>query len=465
MKKNYLIVLFILFTVLLNAQVFDNRSNSSNLLSNAAISVTIGGNFPVTGSFPAFISERVDQFVTRLSLEAIERSGKIFGYSLRGIILKRSDGEEILVDLKRFRITGNFVYNPYLKNDDVVIFPVNDIDRNFFTISGAVNNPNIFFYVEGDSLSDALELAMGVNEAYEKVNSVAISRLSYNGESLETDTVNINSEIKLQRGDQIKVIAPETQRKNYHISVLGEVKNPGNVAITKSSTTLYNVIEAVGGFTENASLKRSRLYTGNSVAVSIMKRKGINTSELPDLEDVRFRNSAIDLETMLMYRMSNVFIEDSAYFILENQLRVLTEGTSLDFSKLIDPDSDVSNYIVQNQDVIIIPKIAKSVYVFGQIRQPGYVPLVEGEDYTYYINKAGGLGELAIVDEIMVIQGASRSWISPLDNKVTIEESDYIFVPKEQLRSLSSRALEYSLYVGMLASVATVILLIVTLLR
>ncbi len=93
------------------------------------------------------------------------------------------------------------------------------------------------------------------------------------------------------------------------------------------------------------------------------------------------------------------------------------------------------------------------------------MPLAEGEDYTYYINQAGGLGDLAKADEIMVIQGASRSWISPLDNKVTIEEGDYIFVPKEQLRSLSSRAVEYSLYVGMLASVATVILLIVTLFK
>lgn len=465
MKKNYLIVLFILFTVLLNAQVFDNRLNRNNLLSNATISVTIGGDFPVTGSFPAFISERADQFITRLYLETIERFERITKYSLRGIILKRSNGEELLLDLKRFRVTGDFIYNPYLKNDDVLIFPVYDITRNFFTVSGAVNNGDVFFYVEGDSLSDALELAMGVNPAYDDVSYVVISRLSYDGEILETDTVQIDSKIKLQRGDQIKVISSETQRKNYHVSVLGEVYYPGNIAITKSNTTLFEIIESVGGFTENASLKRSRLYTGNSIAVSILKWSGINTIELPDLENVRFRNSAIDLETMLMYRMSNVFIEDSAYFILENQLRVLTEGTSIDFLKINDPNSDVSNYIVHANDVIIIPKIIDAVYVFGQTNRPGYVPLVEGKDYSYYINQAGGLGELAKEDEIMVIQGASRSWISPLDNKVIIEEGDYIFVPKEQLRSISSRAVEYSLYVGMLASITTVILLIVTLFK
>jgi len=212
MKKNYLIVLFILYTVLSNAQVLDNRSNTSNLLNNATISVTIGGDFPVTGSFPAFISERVDQFVTRLFLESKARSmrttddpkiikeieDKLNDYSLRGIKLKRSTGEELSIDLQRFRITGDFIYNPYLKNDDVLIFPANDITRNFFSVTGGVNNPNIFHYVEGDSLQDALELAMGINPAFENVNKIALSRLSYDGESMFTDTIDIYSNIKLQ---------------------------------------------------------------------------------------------------------------------------------------------------------------------------------------------------------------------------------------------------------------------------
>lgn len=479
MKKSLIIIFIIFVAALTNAQVLDNLQKNSNLLSVATISVTIGGDFPATGSFPAYVSERVDQFVTRLYLEAKERSvrtsnepqiirkveAKLNNYSLRGIILKRSNGEEIPVDLQRFRTTGNFKYNPYLKNDDVLIFPANDLSRNFFTISGAVNSPGIFFFVEGDNLDDALELAMGVNVAFEDVNKVLINRLSYDGETLLTDTVDINSKIQLKRGDQIKVLAPETQRKNFYVTVLGEVKNPGSFPITKNNTKLYDVLQNAGGFTAEASLRRAKLYTGNSLAVFLEKQYGIELAEQPDLEDVDLRNTIVNLETMLMYRMSNVYPEDSAYFFLENQLRVLTEGSSLDFSKANDPESDISNYIVKSGDVIVVPAIRKSVYVFGQVAKPGYVPLAEGKDFRYYIHEAGGMGELAEEGEIMVIRGGSRYWISPYDQTIILEEGDYIYVPKVRLRALKNYAAEYAIYISMLASITTVVLLVITIFK
>jgi len=479
MKKSLIIISLIIITAFTNAQVLDNLQNNTDQLGMATISVTIGGDFPATGSFPAYVSERVDQFVTRLYIEARERSvrtsnepqiirkveEKLNDYSLRGIILKRNTGEEIPVDLKRFRTTGDFKYNPYLKNDDVLIFPANDLSRNFFTISGAVNNPGIFFFVEGDNLDDALELAMGVNIAFEDVKKVLISRLSYDGETLLADTVDINSKIKLKRGDQIKVLAPETERKNYYVTVLGEIKNPGSFPITKNNTKLYDVLQNAGGFTSEASLRRAKLYTGNSLAVFLEKQYGIDLAEQPDLEDVNLRNTIVNLETMLMYRMSNVYPEDSAYFFLENQLRVLTEGSSLDFSKANDPESDISNYIVKSGDVIVVPAIRKSVYVFGQVAKPGYVPLAEGKEFRYYINEAGGMGELAEEGEIMVIRGGSRYWISPYEQNIILEEGDYIYVPKVRLRALKNYAAEYAIYISMLASITTVVLLVITIFK
>jgi protein involved in polysaccharide export with SLBB domain len=160
--------------------------------------------------------------------------------------------------------------------------------------------------------------------------------------------------------------------------------------------------------------------------------------------------------------MSNVNTDDTNYFNLENQLRVLIEGSSLDFRKIEDPNSDIANYIVQSGDVIIIPAIQNSIYVFGQVLRPGHVTFIEGKDYKYYVNEASGLGELAEDDEIMVIKGGSRAWISPLREDVTIEEGDYIYVPKQSLRTVRSYILEYSVYLGVLASIAAILLSIVT---
>jgi hypothetical protein len=171
----------------------------------------------------------------------------------------------------------------------------------------------------------------------------------------------------------------------------------------------------------------------------------------------------LNLELALMYRMSNVVTDDTSYFNLENQLRVLVEGSSLDFRKINDPQSDIAKYIVQSGDIIIIPQVQNSVYVFGQVLRPGHVTFIEGKDYNYYVTEASGLGELAEDDDIMVIKGGSRVWLSPLRETVTIEEGDYIYVPKQSLRTFRSYIFEYSVYVGLLASIAAILLSIVTL--
>ena len=138
---------------------------------------------------------------------------------MRGIVLKRSDGKEIPVDLQKFRTVGNFKDNPYLKNDDVIIFPSNDITNNFFSVSGIVNRPGTFYFVEGDSISDALELARGLNPAYEKIDSVEISRLSYDGNTQTIKMVAIKDNIPLQRGDRLRFVAQENQRRNFSVSI------------------------------------------------------------------------------------------------------------------------------------------------------------------------------------------------------------------------------------------------------
>ena len=474
----------LLFSVLIctgfaSSQILDNNLQNNSLLSNATISVTVGGTFPFKGTFPALMTERLDEFITRLYNEAVDltlrttndpelyRKAKqqVTRFSLRGIKLKRITGEELKIDLQKFRLNGNFENNPYLKNDDVIIFPPYDIATNFISISGAVHSPGSFYYVEGDRLSDLLELSGGINPAYENIDSVEIIRLSYDGLNQTFFKAGINDDVVLIRGDQLRIKALETHKRNFQVLILGEVNSPGSIPITKNNTRIYDVLEAAGGFTKQASLRRAKLYTGNSLAIFLEKQYGINLTEQPDFENVQFRNTIVNLEAMLMFRMSNVYPEDSTYFFMENQLRVLTEGSSLDFTKISDPESDIANYTVQSGDVIIIPEIQNSVYVFGQVARPGHVNLVEGKNYEYYLNEAGGMGELAEEDNLMVIKGGSRTWISPLINEVKIEEGDYIYVPKQVLRTFRSYALEYSVYVSMIVGVAAILLSVLSLLK
>lgn len=471
MKNLFLIWLLITSVVSSQSTTKDQQS----LLNFSGISVTIGGSFPLTGSFPALMTERVDQFVTRIYNEAVARSTAnaqdealleklkkdLTKFSLRGIRLKRSSGEEQIIDLEKFRLYGDFNNNPYLKNDDVIIFPAYDLERNFFSIHGAVNNPGKFFFVEGDNLSDAIQLARGINPAYEDVKNVQIKRLSYDGEKQETITVGIKEKILLQRGDQIIILVDETQRKDYYVLILGEVNQPGYIPITKSSTKLGEVMKSVKGFTNNASLKRSRIFRGNSITPLLETQYGIKIGDELLNKNAELVDRIVNYEQAMMFRMSNLVEEDKYYFATENQYRVLNEGSAIDFTQVENENSDIYNFILESGDVIVVPPYTKTVYVFGQVSNPGHVKYIENKDYLYYIDQAGGIGEYA-EDEIMIIKGDSRNWVSALPS-VKIDDGDYIFIPKERIRSFQSTIAEWGGYFSIVGSIATVLLLIVQL--
>ncbi len=474
MKKGLISLLLILLIRSAYSQT-DTKTANQNLLLMTGISVTIGGDFPITGSFPALATERVDQFVTTIYNDAREKAlrtitdpqllekinKQLNAYSLRNITLKRDDGEVLHLDLLKFRITGDFKENPYLKNNDVLIFAPADKERDFFTIGGAVNNPGKFLYVPGDKLSDAVLLAQGINKAYEGVTKARVDRLSYDGNTMYTDTVNINSDYPLKRGDRITVLAKETQRKDFSVMVLGEVNLPGSYPVTKDSTTLPEVIEAAGGLKSDASLVRARVFSGNTIPLLLEKEYGINIKDKPELINTQLNTMLIQQEKLIMWRLSNLTEEDTSYFFLENQLRVLDQGSGIDFTKINEKNSEASKYIVKNGDIILIPQKHFAVYVFGQVIHPGYIPYSKGEGYKYYLTKAGGTSPYAN-DKVMIIKSGTHEWIAAEKNP-QIDDGDYIYVPKNPQRSFNWLVGMVGIYLGIVSSVATVVLLLVSL--
>lgn len=462
--KRILTFIIIIFSISVSFSQVDNKSdnsqssqNTTNNFSNFTISVTIGGDFPITGTFPAYINERVDQFITKMYLSArqnalnninnsketsAEINDKLNNFSLRGIILKRSDGEVLTLDLKKFRINGDFVNNPYLKNDDILIFPPSDLSRNFFSISGAVNNPGKFRYLDGDKLSDAIELAQGINKAYKNVTKAEIDRLSYDGEKMQTISVNINEDYPLERGDRIRIIADETQKRDFKVRVIGEVKMPGEIPIKKDSTTLNDVIKKAGGFTAEADLNRAQLIRGANAFNSLI-----------------FSNQ---IEQLQMLRMSTLKYEDSVYFNIDERLRLLRGNGNVDFTKLEDKNFSDTLFLLRDGDVIYIPPKIDLVYVYGQVNDPGYVKFEKNKDMNFYINLAGGLGTTADND-IYLIKGKTRSWISEDDVKekgIKIEPGDFIWVSKKSMHDFWYHLDQASRIASVLSGIATLIILV-----
>lgn len=461
MKKN--IMMLFLVSLLGVSQIFGQRekllSADGDQFISSAIGVTIGGSFIVTGTFQASPTERLDNLITRVynsaklpylsqvrDMDSFQRiNEEVENYALRDIKLKRFSGEVLTIDLLKFRMTGDFKHNPYLENDDVIIFPAYDEETNFVEISGAINveSPYTFQFVEGDKLSDAILFAQGINTAYERVDSAEISRLSYDGKTEEKILVKISDDYDLEAGDRIRILAKTTDKKAYSIEVRGEVNKEGIIYITKDNTTVAEVIEKVGGFKPTADLNRAELI------------RSITFLNSP--------NSNRETEMMLMQRMANIDIEDSLTFLTDNRLRLSRGSSVVDFTKIDDPNSPDANFIVKDGDVIYVPEQQKLVYVFGQVLTPGYIEFKEGEGYQYYINQAGGISKFAR-GEIYLIKGKTRSWIElEEDTKEVLEEGDFIWVPKEPYRDFDYYLTRIGSFAQIIGSIATVIVLIVQL--
>ena len=466
-RKIFLLVFFL--AVIINAQ--EQNSTISKLTDSEklnAISVTIGGSFIVTGSYRAAISERADQFITRLYNEArnaalssareaveIEKaSSKIEKYARRNITLKRKTGEIIKVDLDKFRLTANFEFNPYLKNDDVIIFPELNIETNFIAVEGAVNFPTKFQFAEGDKLSDALLFARGINQAYENVKEAEIYRLDKTGNKEEIIKVGINDRVDLKIGDRIKVLSEEYSKKDFKVLVLGEVKNPGYIFIKKDQTTVKELIERAGGFTNTAWLENTELMRGtNSQQILRMKFIKEQFEKNPEYRASKFETkfNSQNMEMLLMARSSDITVEDSVAFSVDNILRLYYSPGVVDFTKINDTSSKEGKFIVKDGDVVLVPEKQNLVYMFGQVKNPGYVPFEAGKDYNYYINAVGGKGEAAEGD-VKIIKAKGRIWVTAGKESV-IEPGDFIYLPK----SVSHRWEYYLMHVGSIASIVTAI--------
>ena len=144
--------------------------------------------------------------------------------------------------------------------------------------------------------------------------------------------------------------------------------------------------------------------------------------------------------------------DDSLDYLQETELR-LKEIVGILEALRGDSSEDV---YLQSEDVIKIPAISRTIYVFGQIVTPGHIPFKDGGDPRYYVMKAGGFTDRARGDDLRIIKSRTKQWLA--EDETTVEEGDYIWIPKEPDRpfayymtTASQAASVISVIIGMAA--------------
>jgi protein involved in polysaccharide export with SLBB domain len=348
--------------------------------------------------------------------------------STRNVVLTHKDGSRSRVDIDKFFATREGQWNPFLREGDVIQVPKKDQARNFVAVYGEVNAPGRYEYVAGDSVTDLFLISQGFTR-YARVDSILLSRMDTLGIQMKTWPLNMEAildgdhpDIALEPGDRVVVLSVPDYRKDYTVTLVGEVLYPGTYPITRGTTYLHDVIERAGGFTEAASLGAAYI-----------------TRRIPS------RGFLVDSLSNLKGRISG---EDWTYYTTESALLSLMQTVQVDFNRLFTEGDSLQNVLLQPEDTVYVPRKTNTVYVFGQVVRPGHIPFVPGKDVFYYVLEAGGEIESARLDDSKVVKATTKQWL-PFE-ETTVEEGDYIWVPKDPER-------EFGYYLGVIAQSAAII--------
>lgn len=365
------------------------------------------GDVPNPGVREANAAMRVSEILPAVSADGIAR---------RNVVLKRSNGRTLTVDLARFLYLGELDQNPVLLEGDIVQVPVID---EVVTIQGRVARPGQYELRSGETLSDLIQLANAGGEfRADAADTLRLLRFSDDGRgevlpiSREDALSDRGRQLMLEPFDALFVPALSHYRETRAATILGEVVRPGIYPIEHEVTTVRDLIRMAGGFTPNASLIHATL-----------RRK---------------RNeSMIDADARLQ-SIPPEFMSEDERRILQVMNRADDRNVVIDFREMFASEDSALDVALQDGDRLLIPEFRNEITVLGAVVQPGIVSFEAGRGVDYFVNLAGGYSNRADKNDVMVLKAKLQNRLHR-DDVVYLEPGDQIVVPFEEPRTLMDR--------------------------
>ncbi|MDX1740331.1 MAG: SLBB domain-containing protein [Rhodothermales bacterium] len=315
-----------------------------------------------------------------------------FQPSLRNISLHRRDGSQTSADLLAYFATGDKDHNPYLQDGDVVSVPTFDPARHSVSISGRVAFPGKYDHRDGESVRDLVSVASGIPEGQLR-GEVRVSR-AVSGKSLD-EIVSLEdgggSDFAIAARDHVFVL-PEAADEGF-AQIEGKVRYPGTYPIQHGVTTVGDLVRMAGDFQEDALRRGAYLVrrssspdarlqpsAGNQVAGLPQTTVASNLFEYPGITS---RSLEQDPEALRTMRLSGLDFLNRSYLSQELMLRDRLP---------VDLEAGSESILLYDGDRVHVPRDNKTVFVFGQVVRPGFLPFAPGATTSDYVRDAGGPG-------------------------------------------------------------------------
>jgi len=388
-------------------------------------------------------------------------------FTLRGSITRlKPDNNTELIPFDLQDIINKSAPDIVLQREDSVKISSSFDLRNKYTISinGQVRKPGKYAYADSMKVQDLIIKAGGFNEGASP-DRVEIARRIYNGDPSSKEspvaqifTINIdknlkpdNSDFTLQPFDIVSIHELPGYEQQKVIKVEGEVLYPGSYTISTKNEKISDVLKLAGGLTASADAEGGTLKRSN---IAIL---GIDKNTVDTLAIAQERTSRLNRLKQNYKDSTNL---DTA------QMR--NNYVGIDMKEILKKPGSRTDLILEDGDIIRVPKQQQIVRVNGEVLFPSAVVYKDGETFKGYVLNAGGFSPNALKRGAYVVypNGTVKGTKTFLffSSHPSVKPGSEIYVPKKPVSNSAGLQTILGLTTG-LASLGAIILGILSLNR
>lgn len=350
--------------------------------------VAVFGHVKHTGYYERNNLTRVSSLITRAQLQPYD-----VHYERADLFRRYPDGrmEVIPVDIGAV-LSGDSANDILLEDrDSLYVYSIDEVQwEKYVYIEGEIKKPGLYPLYESMSAEDLIFLAGSFTRGAYR-HRIEIARIDSLGE-VSIEQVDVGQEgagsIILKEDDHVYVRQLPEWQLHRAVTISGEVLYPGEYTLSNRGETLYQLLERVGGFTENAFPKGT-----------VVERPTINAG-------------LTRLGVPRMIEKSAPLREDSlGHLIKEN--RVDFDGHAMnrliiDMGKIMATNGQEADIVLEPGDKIFVPTIPSGISVIGAVGANGTIKYDVRKSVKHYIEKAGNFTRQADKKETRLVRATGE---------------------------------------------------------
>ncbi|MFD2569425.1 SLBB domain-containing protein [Spirosoma soli] len=351
-----------------------------------------------------------------------------------------------------------------LQREDQIIIPSRFDLAQQATISvmGEVNSPDEFIpYLANMTLNDAIVRVGGLKESAAASLVEVVRRKkdvdprSASAQIADIQRFNVNRDLSIDTDQNKFVLEPFDQiivrrSPNYMVQVYanveGEVIVPGSYAIQRKDQKISDLINLAGGLTPQAYVE----------GATLIRRVTLSQEEVARLQrSIREGSDAVSTAGRVVVETDTIATNKQ-------------ESIGINLKKILAKPGSSEDILVQEGDILRVPKVLETIRVEGEVLQPTTVKFRSGQTFQDYISQSGGFTSKSQRRKSFVIYAngsidRTRKFMF-FNIYPRVEPGSQVFVPKKTTTPLTPQQI-LSSTAGTISSLLSVIGLVIALSR